>query len=76
MLFLTFFSFPDITRKPTYENRRQEIWVTPDEEYVDFLMEHMLPREEITRAHADKIKSWLQKHQNQEGKLLEISDSS
>lgn len=60
----------------TYENRRQEIWVTPDEEYVDFLMEHMLPREEITRAHADKIKSWLQKHQNQEGKLLEISDSS
>lgn len=47
----------------TYESRRQEIWVTPDEEYVDFLMEHMLPQEEITKAHAKQIRSWLQRHQ-------------
>lgn len=60
----------------TYESRRQEIWVTPDEEYVDFLMEHMLPQEEITKAHAKQIRSWLQRHQNQEGQLLEISETT
>lgn len=60
----------------SYENRHQEIWVRPDEEYVDFLMEHMLPQEEITKAHAEKILIWLQKHQNQEGLILETSDST
>lgn len=60
----------------TYENRRQETWVTPDEEYLDFLMEHMLPQEEITKAHADKIRTWLQRHQNQDGQLLEVSNST
>ena len=41
----------------SYETRHQEIWVQPDEKYVDFLMEHMLPQKEITTANAKKIRT-------------------
>ena len=60
----------------SYEKRHQEIWITPDEEYVEFVMEHMLPSKEITKENAGKILNWLLDHQNEEGKVLEISDSS
>ncbi|MGN1368242.1 MAG: class I SAM-dependent methyltransferase [Aristaeellaceae bacterium] len=60
----------------SYENRHQEIWVNPDEEYVEFLMEHMLPPEEITKEHADQIRKWLLAHRNEDGLVQEITDSS
>lgn len=60
----------------SYENRHQELWVEPDEEYADFVMEHMLPSEENTKENAKKILSWLQAHVNEDGKIQEITDSS
>ncbi len=60
----------------SYETRHQEIWVQPDEKYVDFLMEHMLPQKEITTANAKKIQTWLQAHQNQDGKILDVRDTT
>lgn len=60
----------------SYENRHQESWISPDEQYVEFLMEHMLPEEEITAEHAAKIQAWLQVHTNEDGFVQEITDSS
>ncbi len=60
----------------SYESRHQELWVEPDEEYADFVMEHMLPTEENTKENAKKILSWLQAHVNEDGKIQEITDSS
>ncbi len=60
----------------SYETRHQEILVYPDEEYVDFIMEHMLPSEEITKDNAIKILAWLEAHTNEEGLVQEIIDSS
>lgn len=60
----------------SYESRHQELWVEPDEEYADFVMEHMLPSEENTKENAKKILSWLQAHVYEDGKIQEITDSS
>lgn len=60
----------------SYESRHQELWVEPDEEYADFVMEHMLPSEENTKENAKRILSWLQAHVNEDGKIQEITDSS
>lgn len=60
----------------SYETRHQKIWVHPNEEYVDYLMEHMLPQKEITTANAKKIYDWLLRHQDQDGKILDESDST
>lgn len=60
----------------SYENRHQEIWVTPDEEYVEFIMEHMLPSEEHTKENGKKILDWLQAHLNEDGLVKEVTTSS
>lgn len=60
----------------SYENRRQQIWISPDEEYVEFIMEHMLPAQEVTAENAKKILDWLLAHRNADGLLEEITDSS
>lgn len=60
----------------SYENRHQEIIITPGEEYVAFIMEHMLPEYEQTDRNAAKILSWLKSHADEDGHLLEITDSS
>lgn len=60
----------------SYENRRKEIWIHPDEEYAEFMMEHMLPAEEMTKENAERILNWLKKHQNEDGLVREISDSA
>lgn len=60
----------------SYETRHQENWIYPDEEYVNYLMFHMLPQEEITKANGEKIQNWLQAHVNQDGKILEVSDTT
>ncbi len=60
----------------SYDTRHQETAVTPDEEYVDFVMEHMLPPEENTKENAKKILGWLQAHTNEDGLVIEVSDSS
>ena len=46
----------------SYETRRQEVIVTPDEDYVAFLMEHMLPECDHSEENAAKILSWLHAH--------------
>ena len=33
----------------SYENRHHENWIVPDEEYVAFIMEHMLQPDEMTK---------------------------
>ena len=60
----------------SYDNRHQEKWVNPDEEYTTFIIEHMLPREERTKENADKIQKWLQSHLNEDGLIKEVSDTS
>jgi len=60
----------------SYETRHQEVWITPDDEYVEFVMEHALSPAEATTENADKISAWLHAHANQEGQILEISDAS
>ena len=60
----------------SYDNRHQEKWVLPDEEYITFIMEHMLPREERTKDNGNKIQKWLQAHLNEDGLIKEVSDTS
>ena len=50
--------------------------MTPDEQYIDSLMEHMLPSEEYTQENANKIMQWIQSHLNKDGKIKEITDST
>lgn len=60
----------------TYEAHHQDNWVHPDAEYVEFLMEHMLPVEEMTKENAEKILNWLLAHQNEDGLVHEVTDAS
>lgn len=60
----------------TYETRHQERQISPDEEYVDFMMEHMLPAQEQTRSNAKLIERWLKEHVNEEGMIREVTDAS
>lgn len=60
----------------SYEPRHQEILTSPDEEYVDFLMEQLLPPEEVTKENAEKIQNWLFARRNEEGLIREVIDSS
>ncbi|MBE6008227.1 MAG: methyltransferase domain-containing protein [Lachnospiraceae bacterium] len=60
----------------SYENRLQETLIAPDEEYVDFLMEQMLPTEEHSEANAKKIMEWLNAHVNEDGLIKEVTESS
>lgn len=59
----------------SYDTRHQEVQVRPDEEYVEFLMEHMLPESENTKENAVKILSWMQAHADADGILTETADS-
>lgn len=59
----------------SYETRHQEIQVRPEEEYVEFVMEHMLTEAECTKKNGKKILCWLQEHANEEGVLTEVIDS-
>lgn len=59
----------------SYETRHQERLVKPEEEYVGFLMEHMLPKKERTKENKSKIFSWLQEHADENGYLQEESES-
>lgn len=56
----------------SYEKLHRETWVTPDEQYIDSLMEHMLPSEEYTQENANKIMQWIQSHLNKDGQIKEI----
>lgn len=60
----------------SYEKLHRETWVTPDEQYIDSLMEHMLPSEEYTQENANKIMQWIQSHLNKDGQIKEITDST
>ena len=60
----------------SYEKHSRETWVTPDELYVDFLMEHMLPSEEHTQENASKISNWIQSHLNENGQIKEITHTA
>lgn len=60
----------------SYEHHRRELLIRPDEEYVEFIMEHMLPSEEITKENWDKVMGWLLAHRDEEGFVREITDSS
>lgn len=59
----------------SYENRHQELRVQPDEEYVDFVMEHMLPQAECTGENRKRILAWLRAHTDTEGGLTEVIDT-
>ena len=58
----------------SYEERHQELWISPDEEYVEFAMEHMLEPEEATEENAGKIRAWLMAHANEDGVVRECTD--
>lgn len=60
----------------SYEKHSRETWVTPDELYIDFLMEHMLPSEEHTQENAAKISNWVNTHLNENGQIKEVTYTS
>lgn len=60
----------------SYDTLRRELLVQPEEEYVEFLMEHMLSEEERNQAHASMILEWMKSHADENGYLQEISESS
>lgn len=60
----------------SYDTRRRELWVRPDEVCAEYLMEQMLPEQEQTMGNADKIQNWLLSHQNEEGLVREVADAS
>lgn len=59
----------------SYENRHQEVRVTPDEQYADFMLEHVLPTEERSKRNSDKILEWLKSHADPDGTLCEVTDT-
>lgn len=59
----------------SYETHHQEVWISPDDEYVEFVMEHALPPGDATPENAVKILSWLQTQANEDGLVLEVSDT-
>ncbi len=59
----------------SYFTRRKEKRVYPDQEYVEFVMEHALPMEEHTQENAGKIQEWLMSHRDEDGMITEISDA-
>ena len=60
----------------SYEKHSRETWVTPDELYIDFLMEHMLPSEEHTQENAAKISNWVNTHLNKDGQIKEVTHTA
>lgn len=60
----------------SYEKSHRETWVTPDEQYIDFLMEHMLPSEEHTLENVHKITEWFHAHLNEDGQIKEVTHSA
>lgn len=60
----------------SYDTLHREVFVKPEEEYVEFLMEHMLPEKERSQEHASVILEWLKRHADENGCLLEVSESS
>ena len=60
----------------SYEKSHRETWVTPDEQYIDFLMEHMLPSEEHTLENVHKITDWIHTHLNEDGQIKEVTHSA
>lgn len=60
----------------SYDERNQELWIEPDEEYADFIMEHMLSPEEITKENKQKILKWLWARKNEQGLVKEITIST
>lgn len=60
----------------SYEKSHRETWITPDEQYIDFLMEHMLPSEEHTLENVHKITDWVHTHLNEDGQIKEVTHSA
>lgn len=60
----------------TYESIHNEIPITPDEEYAEFLMEHMLPEKECSKDKVKSILLWLKRHTDKEGFVKEVTDYS
>lgn len=60
----------------SYETRHQEVWTEPDEEYVVFLLTHMLPEEALTRENVARVSDWLSARRNEEGLIQEVSDTT
>lgn len=60
----------------SYDSTNHSLLIDPDEEYLDFLMEHTLPQTEINRENARKIKDWLDVRRNKDGFIEEITDST
>ena len=48
----------------------------PDEQYIDFLTEHMLPSEEHTLENVHKITEWVHAHLNEDGQIKEVTHSA
>ena len=60
----------------SYDTRHRESWIDPDEEFIEYMLEYSLPASEMTKENMKKVQNWFQTHQNEEGKVLEITDSS
>lgn len=59
----------------TYQHRHQEKWIRPDIHYAHYLMENILPAEEISPDNGRKILSWLESHANEEGLIQDVVDT-
>ncbi len=60
----------------SYFTRRKELRVTPEDDYVSYLMEHLLPHEEHTAENAGRIRQWLQENAGEDDTLMDISDAT
>lgn len=58
----------------SYEKRHQENLVLADEEYARSAMEHMLPKEEVSKEQLERIHTWLLEHANESGEIKEVID--
>lgn len=58
----------------SYEKRHQENLVLADEEYARSAMEHMLPKEEVSKEQLERIHTWLLEHANEKGEIKEVID--
>lgn len=60
----------------SYDTLCRETMVLPEEEYVEFIMEHMLPETERNQKNASVILEWMKRNADETGYLKEISESS
>lgn len=57
----------------SYDTRIQENVVIPDNEYVEYIMEHMLNEDEQTVENRDKIFKWIKNNCDENGSIIDNS---